>query len=211
MRINKFTQEEDDFIRANYMTMPMCEMGRALGRSKSAARQRAPKIGVVVPPQVSEHFAKMSRIKKGDVSFNKGKKQSDYMTPEAIAKTAGTRFKKGLVPHNTRHDGDIMSRKDKSRGAGEYYYIRVERNKWKPLHRHVWEQANGAIKRGMKVAFINGNTSDCRLQNLELVTAAEMMRRNTLHGNLPKDLCLVIQLNGAMKRKINNKIKSIEK
>lgn len=206
----KFTQEEDDFIRENYLTMPMCEISRKLGRSKSCARQRAPKIGCIVPAEVGELFQKQSRIKKGHVSVNKGKKQSDYMTAEAIEKTAATRFKKGNIPHNTMHDGVIMLRSYKKNGHEEYYYIRVALGKWVPLHRHLWEKANGKILKGMKLAFRDGNTSNCKIENLELVTDAEMMRRNTLHANYPKDLCQLIQLNGAMKRKINNKIKKSE-
>ena len=189
--------------------MPLQEIGRRLNRSRSAARQRAPRIGCIVPTEVRERFQKESRIKKGDVSFNKGKKQSEYMSPEAIAKTAATRFKKGLVPHNTLHDGIIKLRRHKKNSHEEYYYIRVALGKWEPLHRHLWEKANGKIPKGMKLAFRDGNTSNCKLENLELVTAAEMMRRNTVHANYPKDLCLAIQLSGAMNRKINNRIKTI--
>ena len=39
---------------------------------------------------------------------------------------------------------------------------------------------------------------------LELVTRAELMRRNSYHNNYPKEVALLIQLKGALNRKINN-------
>jgi len=129
------------------------------------------------------------------------------MSADAIEKSMATRYKPGNLPHNTKYDGAILKRKY---GNDLYHYIRISKSNWVPLHRHIWEQANGKINKGMNVAFKNGNIYDCRLDNLELVTDAVMMKRNSMHTNYPADLCQLIQLNGAMKRKINNKIKNLE-
>ena len=48
---------------------------------------------------------KVYRYKKGSVPSNKGKKQSEYMSPEAIEKTKKTRFKKGNTPKNFKDVG----------------------------------------------------------------------------------------------------------
>jgi hypothetical protein len=59
-------------------------------------------------------------FKKGHVPVNKGKKQTEFMTREAIERTKNTRFKKGHLPHNSIgvRDGDIRIRHDhKNRGG----------------------------------------------------------------------------------------------
>jgi hypothetical protein len=72
---------------------------------------------------------------------------------------------------------------------------------WPQLSRHVWELANGPIPRGHTIVFKNGDRSDCAIENLECISRADLMRRNTM-WNLPRELAEVIQLNGALKRKI---------
>ena len=63
--------------------------------------------------------------------------------------------------------------------ANDHGYVRLMRN-WKRdyEHRRVWIEANGEIPAGMKVHHINGNSSDNRLENLQLVTTSE---HTTLH------------------------------
>lgn len=76
--------------------------------------------------------------------------------------------------------------------------------RWRAVHLILWEQAHGSVPKGHAVVFKNGNKSDIRLANLDLITRAELMRRNTIH-NLPPDLKQVIQLTGALKRVIRRK------
>jgi hypothetical protein len=57
------------------------------------------------------------------------------------------------------------------------------------------------------VVFLPGQHTSVATQitpeKLELVTHAELMRRNSYHTRYPKDLGLVIQMRGALNRKIN--------
>lgn len=46
------------------------------------------------------------------------------------------------------------------------------------VHRMIWEHVHGPIPDGMQINHINGNKSDNRIQNLELVTQSE----NALHA-----------------------------
>lgn len=205
--MRRFTPEEDQFLRENYLTVPATRLSRMLGRAKTVARQRMARLGLVVPREVADQFFKDSLLKKGNVSFNKGRKQTEYMTPEKIERTKATRFKKGNLPHNTKPDDCITIRPDK-RGV-KYKFIRIGLGNWLPLHRHVWQQAHGAIPRHMKLIFKDGNTLNCDLCNLELLTPAELMLRNTVH-NYPKPIAQAIQLRGALNRKINRKLKSLD-
>lgn len=87
------------------------------------------------------------------------------------------RFKKGSLPHNTRKDGDISIRID-SRSGLPYKYIRLAKSKWVLLHRHAWQKHHGPIPHGYVVRFKDGNTLNCDLTNLEVLSQAENMERN---------------------------------
>ena len=145
---------------------------------------------------------KDTRFKKGNVPHNKGKK----MPPELYAKASRTMFKKGHKPHNTRKDGDISLRGDKSGRA--YKYIRISEANWQLLHRVVWEYHNGKIPKGHNVIFKDGNTMNCNIENLELVSNAENMKRNSFMNNYPEDIQKLIQLKGALNRQINKRRKN---
>jgi hypothetical protein len=136
------------------------------------------------------------RFKKGHAPLNKGKK----MSKEAYEKVKPTMFKPGSIPHNTKHDGHISIRMDKT--GRSYSHIRVAKGTYKLLHRVIWERHNGAIPKGFIVAFKNGNTMDCTLENLELISRQEGMLRNSMMNKYPADVVEVIRLKGALKRRI---------
>ena len=122
------------------------------------------------------------RFEKGHVSFNKGKKQSEYMSAEAIAKTVPTRFKTGHVPHNGRVPvGEIRLRKSSQKrpNAKSYYWQKVEQpNKWRLYHVIIWENHNGPVPDGCMVTFADGDTMNCDIDNLILETKAQHAIKN---------------------------------
>lgn len=199
-----FTVDEDQFLKDNYLCIPAKRMSKMLGRSESAARQRMKLLGLVVPAETIKKFKHDSQFSKGNPSFNSGKKQSEYMSEDAIERSKKNCFKSGHLPHNTRSDFEISIRED-NRGV-KYKFIRIGLSKWIPLHRHNWIIANGEIKRDLKLIFKDGDTMNCDLENLELLTAAELMKRNSYH-NYPQPIPKLIQLRGALNRRINKCIK----
>lgn len=202
--MSAFTVKEDRFLMDNYLNIPAKRMSKMLGRSESSARQRMKLLGIIVPAETIKKFKEESRFGKGKPSFNAGKKQSEYMSADAIERSKKSRFKSCHLPHNTRNDFEISIREDK-RGV-KYKFIRIALSKWIPLHRHNWIIVNGQIKRGLKLIFKDGDTMNCSLENLELLTAAELMKRNTYH-NYPQPIPKLIQLRGALNRRINTCIK----
>jgi len=76
---------------------------------------------------------------------------------------------------------------------------------WKAESLLVWTRAHGAIPPGHKLAFRNGDRADCRLENLELVTHTEMMRRNSIHTVLPKPLADAVRQLAQLKRQIRKR------
>lgn len=129
------------------------------------------------------------------------------MSREQIEKTKATRFQKGHLPHNTRHDHAISDRKDKN--GRVYRYIRIGLSKWIPYHRYLWEKYNGEIPKGYNVQFKDGNTLNCTIENLYLISRTEQLKNeNSLHARYPEEIQKLIQLKGALHRQINKISKS---
>lgn len=207
----KYTPEEIEYLMLHFPHENTQVVADQLGRSYSSVAGKASALGL----KKSEAFKSDSnktghinllrtgagnRYEKGHVPMNKGRRQTDYMTPEAIARTAATRFQKGRLPHNTLEDGAISIRNSK---GFAYQWIRVRLGVWKLLHRVVWEREKGSIPKGYNVQFKDGNTLNCALDNLELVKRGENMRRNTIH-RYPPELKTAIRRLGKLKKATNN-------
>jgi len=77
--------------------------------------------------------------------------------------------------------------------------------RWRAVHLIVWEAAHGPVcARTHAVVFRNKDRTDARLENLELVTRAELLRRNW-HDRYPKSIKQLVQLRGAIARQINKR------
>ncbi len=144
-------------------------------------------------------IGKAYQFPKGHVPSNKGIKGISYPGTEA------TQFKKGEKPHTWRPIGSERLSKEgylqvKLKDTG------VTRHDYVPVHHLVWELHRGAMPKGHRIAFINGDKTCITLDNLEAVSIAEMMRRNTLH-NYPKEIAQLILLRGVVNRKINRRMK----
>lgn len=192
-----YTKEMDDFIKENYLKMPIKTLADKIGGSYTGIMGRLRYFGLEIPPEIVERNIQIGRIKKGNVPANKGKKMSD----ELREKVKHTWFKKGQEPHNTKYDGAITIRHDSTNRP--YKYIRISKGNWVLLHRYVWEKANGPIPPGMNILFKDGDTMNCELENLEMVSDSENMKRNTIH-NYPDEIKKTILLTRKLTRKLEN-------
>ena len=177
-----FTPKEDQYLRDNYLTIPAKTMSKNLGRSESGARQRMKLLGLAIPLEVTLKFQEGSRFKKGLVPPNKGRKQSEYMTPEAIERTKASRFKKGIIPHNTKFDGAERISQD------GYIEIRISLGKYVHKHRYEWEKVNGSIPKDLILVCKTDNKLNCHPDNWELITRVENMNRNSGPLNLTDNM-----------------------
>ena len=166
----------DKILNEFYLTVPLKALGRQIKRSSTFVKGRLEQLGLVIPAELIEERKKNGRFKKGDSAFNAGRKQTEYMSPEAIAITKAFRFKKGNVPPNTRSDGEFSDRMDKS--GYTYRYIRTGLSKWELYHRVVWEQSNGTIPSDSLITFRDGNRLNVTIANLEIITKSENATRN---------------------------------
>lgn len=102
---------------------------------------------------------------KGGAPWNKGIKNSTGFSK--------TRWGKGNIPHTARPVGYERINRD------GHIEIKVEGHRQMVYkHRWVWEQKNGPIPKGHVVSFKNGIRTDCSIDNLILLTRAELARLN---------------------------------
>lgn len=115
-------------------------------------------------------FIRKHCFKPGMKPWNKGIIKP-YVGGEA------TRFKKGNLPHNTKFDGAIRIQPDKS--GRSYKYIRISKGNWMPLHRYIWMQVYGDPASNI-VRFKDGNTMNCDIENLTLISRGQNAALNCL-------------------------------
>lgn len=133
-----------------------------------------------------------TRFQKGFTPWNKGKKVQSTEGMKA------TQFKKGNLPHNIKFDGHERINVD------GYVEVRVSQGKYRLKHRIVWEAVNGIVPKEMCIVFKDGNKQNCDIGNLEIITRAENMKRNTIH-RYSEELKPVVILIGKLKNKVHEK------
>tara|TARA_R110000868_G_scaffold505_2_gene3765 strand:- start:73 stop:693 length:621 start_codon:yes stop_codon:yes gene_type:complete len=143
---------------------------------------------------------KKFRFTPGHTPFNKGKE----MPLEIYDKVKATMFKKGNRPHNWKPDGTIVARKDADQSGRVYLYYKVRDSKWILYHNKIWIDHNGPIPNKSIVRFIDGNTRNCDISNLEMVTMKDNMARNTIQ-RFPEEIQQIIKLTSKLNKKINGK------
>ena len=177
----KFTAEQEEWL-VTHNHMSASEMSKGINDEFSLSTS---------PDEIKGWRARTknprptpSRFQKGHTPFSKGKKWDEYMSPESQARSRMTTFKKGDTPHNTQPLGSI------SIMVG-YWVMKVshtgnQHQKWKFLHRLLWEKEKGPIPKGMNVVFRNGDRNDIRMENLMLMDRKEMARYTPVDDSEPE-------------------------
>lgn len=142
------------------------------------------------------------QFKKGHKPSTAGKRQSEFMDPEALERAKLGWFKPGQKVHNEGEDGEIRVRKD--RNGKSYKFIRISKGKWIHLHVHLWETYHNQSARGKVLHFKDGNTMNCVIENIEAISREHLMLKNTIH-NYPIEVKKTIRALSKLKKTIHEK------
>jgi hypothetical protein len=197
---------QDKILAILYPYIPAKVLGEYLGLTASQVYNRTysrkikkdPKTKKAINRALILNAGTHTRYPKGHVPFNKGTKCPNLLLTNAAA----TMFKKGNKPFNTREANATSIRTDSS--GKKYHYSKIVDSVWVLTHRLMWEQANGPIPPKHVVRFIDGDTLNLQLTNLECIPMSENANRNTIH-RFPDDLKKVIRLKAKLNKHIKNK------
>lgn len=198
-------EQQKQYIIDNYANMPTKDIAEHVGLSISKVYAKAHWMKLKKSPEymqaILEKEAQRLRIvgakcrySKGHTPANKGQK----MSAELYEKIRPTMFKKGSTPINTKYDGHERLSKD------GYIEVRIRQGKYKLKHRCIWEEHNGEIPKGHIVVFRDRNKLNFDINNLELITLEDNMRRNTIH-RYPEEIKQTIKTLTKLKKQINEK------
>lgn len=209
MKRRNWTQAEIDYIDEHYPNVPTREIAEALGRPLKSVWHLAYQRKLKKRPEVivqmardamqrADHAGKRTQFRKGQAPWNKGKPF------QPGGRAVETQFKAGHRTHSWMPIGS-------ERVADGYLQRKVTDTgypprDWVPVHRLLWLEAGREIPPGHALRFKNGDKRDIRLDNLELVSRGELMKRNS-HHNYGPEVARLVQLRGALSRQINCKTK----
>ncbi|WP_422101965.1 HNH endonuclease signature motif containing protein [Vreelandella sp.] len=144
---------------------------------------------------------KPGQFRSGHPTWNKG----THFRPRGSEKG---QFKPGHKPHTWLPIGSERVTKDGylQRKLSDTGYPPRD---WVPVSHIEWEKHHGKpVPKGHAVIFRDGNSRNFGPANLELISRADLMRRNS-YLNLPEPLPQIVQLRGALNRKINRRSQQV--
>jgi len=205
-----FTNEMLEDLKELYPTTLAAELAEKYNCSVKAIYRQAKKLRLEKSKEFIKEISRKSmenpnhpgrkyQFKKGQTPSNKGKKQTEYMSKEAIERTKGTRFSKGNVPPNRKPIGHKRITKD---GYIEVKVRDLNKNEnFELKHRLIWEKHNGPIPKGYNVQFKDGNKQNCKIENLKCISNAELAEMNRC-TKYPAELQRAIKLNNKLRKQI---------
>jgi hypothetical protein len=207
-----WSPDEKALFRKLYPNTEMDQLVKIFGRDAEAIYGAADRLGV---KKSDEYQAKKkaaeaerlknsgvaNRFKPGHAPVNKGLRRPGW----SAGRMRETQFKKGvrqgIAVKLYQPIGTERLTKDGYRQRKINDDLPLQK-RWRGVHCIVWEEANGPIPKAHAVVFKDRNKLNCDLENLELVSRAELMRRNTLH-NLPAPIKEAIHVLAGFRRKLN--------
>jgi len=216
----EWTDSEIALLSQNFPIEPTLILAVKLGRTCSSISYKAAALGLkklesyLASPASGRLMAKdtrggATRFKPGQVPANKGLRRPGW----APGRMSATQFKKGSMSGAAQHNYVPIGSERISKDGYLERKVTDDPNilparRWVGVHRLVWEAANGPVPAGYAVTFLPGRHSReaelITIDALELVSRAELMRRNTIH-RYPPELKQAIRLVGKLKRAIEER------
>lgn len=184
-QFKQFTEEQDDWIRKRYYTTRLIdlveEFNKFFGESRSYAvvKQRCRKTLKLThsfTPEMNEflieNYKKYSRKGLTD-AFNEhfGQARSEEVI-KVRCQRLGLRFSdnKERMKSARRELNNATTPLGSTFQANNGYLFTKTENGWQMLHKVVWEKANGKKPDGTQIIFLDGDKTNCNLDNLYCVS-----------------------------------------
>lgn len=216
-----WSADDEAVMRTEFPNTRTADLAAKLGRETVAVQNFAYKLGLrksqafLYGPEsgrlhAGEPRGVAFRFRPGQTPPNKGLRRKGY----APGRMRETQFKPGGP--RTGKAALVYQPVGAERISADGYLERKVNDdrpfnrRWRAVHILLWEDTHGPVPAGHSIAFKNGDKTDIQLDNLELVSRAELMRRNTVH-HYPKPVVKAIQALGALTRQIRYKERHAEK
>lgn len=193
-----------------YPHEPSLSLAKEFGINTSRVYQKAARMGLKKTPEflsgpdsgrTDGKRGGSSRFQPGHRTWNKG------ASFNAGGRSKETQFKKGMKPHTWQPIGAERFSKDGylQRKAFDTGYPPKD---WIGVHILLWQEHHKKdLPKGHAIVFKDGDKTNIVIENLECLSRAELMKRNSVH-RFPKELIELIHLRGVINRKINQGSKS---
>lgn len=209
-----WTPAEDDLMRQLYLTHTAHELVPILDRPPKAIWHRAYDLGIRKSRDWIAERARQANL-RGDHGgrahrFKPGQKPWNYgIEYQAGGRSAETRYAPG-----NRSGRAVAMWQPVGATRIKDGYLERKINDGMPIHRRwrgehlvIWEAVNGPLPKGHAIVFRDGERTHITLENLELVSRRELMRRNTVH-RWGEEIARLVQLKGAITRQLNKQEKT---
>ena len=166
-KAHKYSTEERDYIRENYKGISTYQLTERFNK----------KFGLELGQGAIRSYITKRKWKNGVVTrFEKGKvKDNGYRFKKGDGRGVPYQFQKGHISHNTKPIGSTLIRNG-------YKWIKVAMpNVWELIHHQVWCKSNGDIPKSHAVMFLDGDRGNITIENLALVSKAQMGVLNRLN------------------------------
>lgn len=187
-----WTPRERALVLRLYADKPTAEIAQQIGRTVPSIYHAAKRLGLhksaafYAGDQSGRYDGTRgagSRFRKGIVPANKGLRRPGW----SPGRMAETQFKAGRPPSTARNYVAIGSYRFSKDGYLERKVTDDQSlaptRRWTAVHRLVWEAEHGPIPAGHAVVFLPGRRTRAlkkiTIDALELISRAELMRRNT--------------------------------
>ncbi|WP_293373575.1 HNH endonuclease signature motif containing protein [Nevskia sp.] len=213
--LHVWSESDTALLRRDYPNRRTAEIAEQIGVTLRACYQHARNMGLRKSHaflsseaagrwQGGHHAGVAHQFKPGAVPRNKGIKRPGW----SAGRMKQTQFKPGQKPHTWV---PVLSERD----YGGYLQIKISdtgntQRDWSCLHTLVWIEHHGPVPRGHVVVFRDGRRDNFDIANLELISRADLMRRNTIHNRVPPELRPIVMSLGQLKRRIRERVEQLE-
>lgn len=206
---------DDARLRRLWPKHPSHQVAKLLGRATCTVDRRARVLKLAKAPgylaspasgriMQGDQKGSATRFKPGSTPPNKGRRMPGF----APGRMAITQFKAGCKPYNAV---PIGSTRVNSLGVADRKVADEGRTNldWEAEHRLVWFAHHGPIPAGCVVAFKPGRATVeidlITIDALELLSRADLARRNRMDARYPPEICKAIRTRAALVRAINRR------